>query len=116
MNLKRNVSWVILVLGLVLTGTASIAEDKKKEPTELKKYIGLYTRTQPKAQLIMQAPKIREMAGRTFLVGTPVEFIPQRTNSELRPFKNAVRWVAWEEIIEFYEFDSVNGVMADPVK
>jgi hypothetical protein len=90
--------------------------DAKKDPPELKKYVGLYTRTQPKAQLILLSPKMREMAGRRFLVGTPVEYVPDRTDPELRPFKNAVRWVAWEEIIEFYEFENVRGVMADPVK
>jgi hypothetical protein len=116
MSPKLNLVWIIFALCLVIGGTAGRAEDKKKDSSELKKYIGLYTRTQPKAQLILQGPKIREMAGRTFLVGTPVEYIPQRTNPELRPFKNAVRWVAWEEIIEFYEFDTINGVMADPIK
>ncbi len=107
----KTIGFGMLFVLVCLAGSAP-ANDPKTDAPALKKYVGVYTRSQPKTQLILQNPKIRLLANRPFLVGTPVNYLP--ADEELQPFKNAVRWVAWEEVIEFYEFDNVRGIMRDP--
>ena len=105
--------WILLPLigGCLLVLPSSAEEPKKESPAFTKQYLGIFTRSAPKQQIIIQHAKLRQLGGRTFLVGTSVKYDSRFVDPKdrLEPNKAVVRWVLLAEVIEMYEFDDVAG-------
>jgi hypothetical protein len=102
---------LVLLTSLTAFAVVATAQEPKKEKPALKKYVGVYTKTYPKKQIILQDPKIRQLGNHTFLVGTPVGV--SMNGTKFTP-KQGVSWsVALSEVIEFYEFSVVKGFQYD---
>ena len=104
-------SSLLLSIALCLLATPSSAVEPKKEesPGFKKQYVGIFTKSSPKQQVILRQPTLRQLGDRAFLVGTSVNYDARlefkKRLSEDRPI---VRWVALTEVIEMYEFDNID--------
>jgi hypothetical protein len=101
------------LLAFIVTGTHSSAQEPKKEaPAAFKQYLGVYTKSFPQQQIVLQHARVTKRGDRTFLVGTPVAV--EENSTRLTANKDVVWWVALAEVAEFYEFDDLKGYRFDP--
>jgi hypothetical protein len=103
--------FLLLSIGLCLLVTPSSAvEQKKEEPPGFKKqYVGIFTKSSPKQQVILRQPTLRQLGDRAFLVGTSMTYDGRlEYKQRLSEDKPIIRWVALTEVIEMYEFDNIN--------
>jgi hypothetical protein len=99
-----------------LLAPCSFADEAKEARPTFKQYVGVYTRSSPKHQVILQQLKVRRLGDRDFLVGTPVEYetgFTEEPKSRLTASKAVVKWIALAEVIGMYEFDDIRGYRLD---
>lgn len=92
---------------VVVTGSLVAQEPRKEDPPSLKRYVGVYTKTLPENQVILEKPVVRKLGDRQFMVGHPT--IYDKINIRLTTNDKVLRWIALEEIIEFYELDDARN-------
>src|SRR5262249_47029961 len=96
---------------LAISAHSSAQPQQPQKPFAFKQYLGVYTKSSPQEQIILQGAKIHQLGDRAFLLGTPVAV--EENSTKLTANKDVNWWIALAEVTEFYEFDDIKGYRYD---
>jgi hypothetical protein len=104
--------FLLAVVALVAFSTRGYAQPQQpQKPVAFKQYLGVYTKSSPQQQIVLESARIHQLGDRTFLLGTPVAV--EENSTKLTARKGVIWWIALAEVTEFYEFDDVKGYRYD---